>query len=287
MSAPAADTPRPRRSLHEGQWQALYWLMVVPFALMVAKWPGLPSSAFLMQRESLLQLPPALQGTVDSLLFVPIGALVVVVFRLTLGIRVLGPFRSILLALAFVGTGVWVGLLFTLATVAVMVLIRPLIRAFGVPYFGRVSVMLSGVALVMVAGTFAGSLLGSAQLIGVARFPVVVLCLIGEAVSVTVQREGMRSGLWRAGMTTLVAVIVAALASIPRLRYLLLAFPELLLVEIVLIVVVSRSFAWRLLERLNPDGARTDREPYAAPTGVPGGPPGWDYYDYAGSRRRP
>jgi len=281
--ANAADAPRVRRSLDEVRWQALYWLLLLPLALMVAKWPALPSSALLLRRESLLSLPQALQGTVENILFVPMGALVVVIFRLTLGIRVLGPFRSILLALAFVVTGVWLGLLFTLTTVAVVVLIRPVIRAFGVPYYGRVSVMLSAVALVMVAGTFVGVVLGSAELSQVARFPVVVLCLIGEAVSVTIQREGLRSGLWRTGTTAVVAVLVAALASIPRMRYVLLAFPELLLVEIALIAVVSRSCSWRLLERLNPDGAGSADQPGAIPPAVRGflGDAG-----YAMSRRR-
>jgi hypothetical protein len=283
----AAAGEAPLQSLDEVRWQALYWLLLLPLALMVAKWPALPSSAFLLRRESLLSLPPALLGAVDNVLFVPMGALVVVIFRLALGIRLLGPFRSILLALAFVVTGVWLGLLFTLTTVAVMVLVRPLIRAFGVPYFGRVSVMLSTVALVMVAGTFVGVAIGSAPLSQVARFPIVVLCLIGEAVSVTIQREGLRSGLWRTGTTTAVAVLVAALASIPRMRYLLLAFPELLLVEIALIVVVSRSCAWRLLERLNPTGAGSAGQPGPFPSPLSRGSLGWGDADYAMPRRRP
>jgi hypothetical protein len=255
IDAQALPAPAARRPLHEGQWQALYWLLLLPLALIVAKWPALPSSAFLMRHESLVALPPALRGTVDNVLFVPLGALVVVTFRLVLGIRLFGPFRSILLALAFVATGVGLGLLFTLATVAAMVLVRPLITMLGVPYFGRVSVMLSAVALVVVAGTGLGLVTGPPQLSEVARFPIVVLCLIGEAVSVTIQREGLRAALWRTGTTVLVAVVVAALASIPRLYSVLLGFPELLVVEIALIAVVSRSCAWRLLERLNPAGA--------------------------------
>jgi hypothetical protein len=248
----AVRTGDRQRPLSEAQWQALYWMLMLPLAVAAGKWSVLPTSDLLGRHVSLLNVPSALRGTVESILFVPLGALVIVVFRLTLGIRLLGPFRSILLAFAFVVTGIWTGLLFTFATVAVMVLVRPVIKAFGVPYFGRVSVMLSAVVLVMIAGTSSGVVLRVTSLSEVVRFPVVVLCLIGEAVAITIEREGIGSGLWRTVTTALVAVAVAGLASIGGLRHLLLAFPELVLTEMALIIIVSRSFAWRVLERLNP-----------------------------------
>jgi membrane protein implicated in regulation of membrane protease activity len=63
----------------------------------------------------------------------------------------------------------------------------------------------------------------------------------------------MRSGLWRTAMTALVAVVVAAVASYGPLRDLLVRYPELLLVNVALIVLVSTYCAWRLLDRLNPE----------------------------------
>jgi hypothetical protein len=50
----------------------------------------------------------------------------------------------------------------------------------------------------------------------VAYLPLVVVTLVAEAVATAIRSEGVRSGLWRAAMTALVAVIVAAAAGTPR-----------------------------------------------------------------------
>lgn len=239
------------------RWTTAHWsfvaLMVVPaLAITLARWHTLPTSTFLAQHMSLENAPHGLQHTLNDILLVPIGALIVVVFRLTLGIRVLGPFRSILLAFAFLTTGIALGLIFLTVTVLILVLTRPAIRALRLPYFGRVSVMISIVALVMIVGTLAAGWLQSPSLRNVAHFPIVVLVLVGEKVAVTIKREGVRSGIWRAATTALVGVAVTAIASLPGLNHVLLTHPELLLVEICLIVVVSTVCQWRLLASLNP-----------------------------------
>jgi hypothetical protein len=229
----------------------LFWVGL-PLALIALKTHGLPSAAFLRHHDSLTSLPPGLHQVVANILLVPLGAMIVVFFRLTLGLRVLGPFRSILLAFAFLSTGILVGLAFFAATVAILVFARPLVRTLRLPYFGRVSVMLSLVALLLVIATLSGTWLQSAALRGIAHFPIVVLCLIGEAVAKAIRREGTRVGIWRASMTALGAVAVTAVASIPGFRELLLRYPELMLLETAALVLVARFCAWRLLSSLNP-----------------------------------
>jgi hypothetical protein len=106
--------------------------------------------------------------------------------------------------------------------------------------------------------------LRSPSLLNLSHFPIVVLVLVGEKVAVTLKREGARSGIWRAATTALVAVVVTAIASIPGLDRVLLGHPELLLVEIALIVVVSTTCAWRLLANLNPVPRRTGPTPISS-----------------------
>jgi hypothetical protein len=234
-----------------------------PLVLLVLKQTGLPAASFLRRHDSLAGLPQSLHGVVANILLVPLGSLVVVSFRLTLGLRVLGPFRSILLAFAFLSTGILVGLAFFAATVAILIFSRPLVRALRLPYFGRVSVMLSLVAVLLVIATLAGTWLSSAALRGVAHFPIVVLCLIGEAVSKAIRTEGAVVGVWRASMTALGAVLVTAVASVGGLRELLLRNPELMLIETAAIAFVARFCAWRLLDWLNPGARKSAPRPVA------------------------
>ena len=244
-------------------------LTLVPCLLLLGKVHGAPTSEFLTRHVTLTQVPRSLHAAVDDVVFVPLGALVVVLFRLTLGLRVLGPFRSILLAFAFVATGVVTGLIFLAATVTTLVLLRPLIRALRMPYFGRISVMLSVVALLIVLVAMAGEWLGSRSLHEVVRFPIVALCLVGDAVARTIRKEGLASGIWRTGMTALAAVIVATLASLTALRQLLLRDPELLLAEVALLIGLSSYGAWRLLERMNPSTKAARRKASASGSAEP------------------
>ena len=223
----------------------------VPALLVAGKAPGAPTAPFLGAHLSLVHAPPELRRTLDDILLVPLGALVVVAVRLTLGLRMLGPFRSILLAFGFVVTGVLTGLIFLAATVAVLLMLRPLVHALRLPYFGRVSVMLSAVALLLVAGAIAGMWIDSDELTATAHFPIVVLCLIAEAVARSIRTEGLRCGLWRAAVTAAVAIVVAALASIGALVDVLARYPELLLAQTAAIVLVGRFCGWRLLGGLN------------------------------------
>jgi hypothetical protein len=239
------------------RWTAEHWRFLAatlgPACLLtLGRIPALPTSTYLAKHLTLSTMPISLQHTLTHILLVPLGALLVVFARLTLGIHVLGPFRSILLTFAFVATGLVLGLVFLVATVVILVLARPVVSSLRLPYFGRVSVMISTVAAVMVTGTLAGGWLRSASLRNVAQFPIVVLLLVGEKVAVTIRRDGIHCGVWQAATTTLIGVALTGVAAIPGLEQLLLRRPELLLVEIAPIVVVSSLGTWRLLEAINP-----------------------------------
>lgn len=242
------------RKVSPGQLVLLLLLWVgLPVVLVALKQTGLPLGAFLRRHDSLISLPSGVHQVVGNVLLVPLGALIIVFFRLTLGLRVLGPFRSILLAFAFLSTGILVGLVFFAATVGILVVTRPVVRDLRLPYFGRVSVMLSLVSLLVILSTLTGVWIGSAALRGVAHFPIVVLCLIGEAVAKAMRTDGVAVGIWRASMTAVGAVVVTAVVSIVGLRGLLLRYPELMLVETTAVALVAHFCAWRLLGRLNPE----------------------------------
>ncbi|MBM4019341.1 MAG: hypothetical protein FJ288_13635 [Planctomycetes bacterium] len=240
-----------------GPQKCLVWLLfIVPLAVVVGKWSALPTSPFLTQWCSLSAVPADLHRGARHILFVPLGAVLVVFFRLTLGIRVLGPFRSVLLAVAFQVTGVLLGLAFLAAIMAIVLAVRPLLRFVRMPYFGRVSAILSVVAAVMVLGLLASAWLGAESLHLVASLPIVVLCLMGEGLAKTLAREGWRSALWRGAMTALLAVVIALLSEVPGIRNLLLQYPELLVLQIGCIVFIAKFLNLRLLEGINPPAKR-------------------------------
>lgn len=221
-------------------------------ALLAAKWPGLSTSEFVSEYVSLAGLPEKMQSKLAHILFVPLGAMLVVLVRLSLGLRVLGPFRSILLAVAFQTTGAVLGLLFLTVTIVIVVAIRNPVGGLKMPYFGRITVMLSTVAVLMTFSVMVGDWLHVNILQTIAYLPIVVLCLVADAFGRTVKSEGIRSALWRALMTAMVAVALSLLAKSREVRELVLRYPELLVAQIGAIIFISLNMDWRLLERLNP-----------------------------------
>jgi len=261
----AATSDRPGRD-QPGAPRLFLVLTIAPaLALIVGKWSALPTSDLLTQHVSLLDVPSESRRAVENIVLVPIGALAIVFVRLTLGIRVLGPFRSFLLAFAFITTGILLGVVCFVATVTVLALVRPQLKSLKLPYFGRSGVMVVAVAVVMLAATVTGNWLNYSSLQDVAFLPVVVVCLVGEAVARTSRREGVRSAFWRAATTTSLAVLVAAIGSSSRLTDLLLRYPESSLLALALIVIVARYGAWRLLENVNPKPAGGSEFPVRRP----------------------
>ena len=238
--------------------------LALPLLLMVARTPGLATAEWMAENLSLSSLPSDLTRRLQHILFVPIGALAVVFVRLTLGLRMLGPFRSILLAVAFQRTGVTVGMTFLVITTATVLWLRAAIRGLHLPYFGRIMVLLSGVAVMMLMGVMVGSWLEFQPAQTVVFMPIVVLCLVADAFARTLDREGLRSALWRGSVTVLVAVILSTIVRVPVVNRLLMNYPELVLAQIGAIIFVSRPLAWRLFDDLNPraadDEESTDEE---------------------------
>jgi len=206
----------------------------------------------LVSAADLTKLPPGIASELRYVLAIPVGALVVVIVRLTLGLRVLGPFRPILIAVGLQMTGIVTGLAFLAATFLLIVAIRPLLVGNRLPYFARVSVLLSLVALFAILVVLGGKWFDLAALRDVARFPVVVLCLGAESFARTLSGEGVRSALWRGTATAITAVLITAIVGVPGVLNTLMTFPEFLIAEIGLIVLIARRFAFRALAPLNP-----------------------------------
>ena len=227
-------------------------LFAVPLIIAVGKCSMLPTSDFLSRTFSLADIPERMHRRVTYVLFVPFGATLVVFFRLVLGIRLMGPFRSILIAVAFQITGVVPGLVFLVTVVAIVVCVRSRITAIRLPYYARVSIILSAVSSIMIVALLSSTWFDSDALRRMAYFPIIVLSLMGDGFARTLTKEGFTSAMWRGTATVLVALLITSLSQINGFRELFLNFPELLIVEIACIVVIAEYFDLRLLSWLNP-----------------------------------
>ena len=223
-------------------------MLLVPLLLTLERLPGVPGADRLTTLLDLGTLPADLRAHVLQVLFVPLGALVVVVGRLVLGLRPLGALSPILIAMALPVTGVLPGLGFVCFTLLMTTLmVRPLLKSHGLPYSARVAALLSAVAILMLLPLVVLRGFGFSAP-PFAYFPVVALGLVTERFAATLRSSGTAVATGRTVVSLVEAVLIAALATHGGAD-LLLHRPELLLAQMGLVILVSRHLSWRLWER--------------------------------------
>jgi hypothetical protein len=224
-------------------------LFGIPLLILLGKLPILPTAALFTQMFSLADLPARMQGRLEYVMFIPLSAVVVVLFRLTLGIQVFGLFRPILLAIAFRITGLELGLVFLALVMTSIVLIRPVLRIAGMHSYAREAVALGAVVVVMLVTIAASTRAHAESIFAVARFPIISLCLISEHFAKALYEKGVRTAAWRGSMTVLVGVLICLLGRIPGLMHLFVRFPELLIAQIGCVAGVAEFLNLRLFEK--------------------------------------
>lgn len=224
-------------------------LFVLPLLLVLAKVSGAPGSELVLKGLSAADLSPHLRQVAENILFIPLGALVVVAVRLTLGLKVLGLFRPILLAMAFHEIGVPLGLGFLLPVLVFVVILRPLLRTDH--NYARVAVLLSLVASFLMLPLIVGHSWDIGWLQRLAGFPIIALCLTCESFAKVADTEGSREAVWRALITVAAAIVIMAVAHVRGAVELFLRFPELLLAQAGCVLLINKYLNLRLLDGFN------------------------------------
>lgn len=259
MTALEVTAAAPAPPVGRSSWA---WLVVlsVGAALMTLRVVDGPIAQWLAAHASLETLPEASLGRVDDLLLVPAASVLVVFCRVTLGLRMLGPFRPILIGLALYQTGTLTGVVFLLFVLSVVVLVRPRLRTGLLPYFGRLGTLLSLVVLFEIAMLLVGAGIGSDELLRVAVFPIVVLCLCVDGFARVLSKQGLVPAAWRVFVTIAIAVVVAQFGTVESFANFLFAFPEFVLVEIGVIMCISTRMNWQLLRKYLPQEVATSED---------------------------
>lgn len=224
-------------------------LFGLPALILLGKLPLLPTSALFTNAFALTDVSVHIQKHLEYVMFIPLSAVVVVLFRLTLGFHVFGLFRPILLGIAFRITGLQRGVLFLSLIMMCIVLVRPVLRVARLHSYAREAVALGAVVVLMLITVAASSRTHETSMLSVARFPIISLCLISEHFAKALYDHGARHAIGRGAMTIFVGVVICVLGSIPGLMHLFLRFPELLIAQIGCVVAIAEFLNVRLFER--------------------------------------
>ena len=205
-------------------------------------------SAPLLDKLSLHSLPVNTQVLFRVLLLVPLGALVVACFRNLVGVPTFGTFMPILISLAFRESGIGWGVTLLGLVVAIGYVGRWLLDKAQLLMVPRLSFLLTLVILIMAGVLIVGERLGMPTAYSIALFPIVILTMTIERLSITLVEEGPRNAAKMAAGTLLVAVAGYAVVASESLQQLVFTFPELHLVTLAVLLLLGRYTGYRLSE---------------------------------------
>ncbi len=197
---------------------------------------------------SLYGLPIRTQAVYGVLLMVPIGALIMVLMRNIVGIDAFGTFMPVLIALAFRETQLLYGVVLFTLLVTLGLTIRFLLEKLRLLLVPRLTAVLIVVVLLMMVISLVSDRMNVESGISVALFPMVILAMTIERMSVVWEERGPADALRAAAGSLVVAVFAYLAMGQAWLEHLIFTFPELLLVVLALILVIGRYTGYRLLE---------------------------------------
>ncbi len=197
---------------------------------------------------NIYSLPLDKQAIFKSLLLIPIGALIVVIFRVLVGLRTSGTFMPVLLALAFIQTTLLTGILILVALVMAGLLIRTYLSRLDMLMVARISAVLIVVVFLMAGFSVMSHRFGLDQALTITFLPMVILAWTIERMSITWEEDGAKEVMIQGAGSLVVATIAFLVMTNPVVEHLTYNFPELLLVVLGIILVLGQYTGFRLSE---------------------------------------
>ncbi|SFP73353.1 Inactive transglutaminase fused to 7 transmembrane helices [Nitrosomonas cryotolerans] len=197
---------------------------------------------------SIYSLPIEQQNAFKMILLLPIGALIVVIIRLLIGIRTSGTFMPILIALALIQTTLVTGIIMFLIVVSIGLLIRSYLSHLNLLFVARISAVIIVVIGIMASISIISNKLGLSQALTITFFPMIILAWTIERMSILWEEDGARE-VFIQGAGSLLTAIIAYLFMTNRIvEYMTFNFPELMLVNLALILILGQYTGYRLSE---------------------------------------
>lgn len=217
-------------------------------AIRLAQLTGNASGATSFLDYSLYGLPLSTQQTYQVMIMIPIGVLVILILRNLGGLQTLGTFTPVLIALAFRETQLGFGiLLFSLIT-ALGLSLRSYLEHLKLQMLPRLSVVLTFVVVLIAVISLFSHKLGLERGLSISLFPMVILTMTIERLSITWEERGGNNAFKVAVGTLFAAALAHYLMSIQELNYFVFTFPGVLLVMVDFMLAMGRYRGYRLTE---------------------------------------
>lgn len=199
---------------------------------------------------SMFSLPIRVQDVFRILLTIPIGALLIIMVRNFVGLPTFGTFMPVLIALAFRETSLIAGITLFLIIVSFGVAVRFYLSRFKLLMIPRLGSVLIVVLMLMLAMSMVMTKVGFMGGLSVALFPIVILTMTIERMSVIWDERGPLAALGQTVGCLIASIIVYFVVTNRAVEHLIFVFPELLFLCLATALLTGRYSGYRLFEVL-------------------------------------
>lgn len=197
---------------------------------------------------SILGLPIQTRAVYQVLLAVPIGIMVLVLLRNIIGVKTFGTFMPVLMAMAFRETELLWGIILFSVVCGIGLMVRFYLERLKLLLVPRLAAVVIVVIVIMALFSVFSHKLGFERGLSVALFPIVILAMTIERMSIVWEERGPKEAFQQAGGSMAVAIICYLVMTFNLVQHLFFVFPELLLVVLALTLLLGRYTGYRLVE---------------------------------------
>ncbi len=197
---------------------------------------------------SIHSLPMEEQAMFKGILLIPVGVLVVVFMRIIVGLRTSGTFMPVLIAMAFIQTSLWTGLIGFVLIVGIGLLIRGYLSYLNLLLVARISAVIMTVIGIIAVFAVLAFQLGLSEALKITFFPMIILSWTIERMSILWEEEGAKEVLIQSGGSLSVALVAYMVMTNELVRHLTFNFIGLQLIFMALAILLGSYTGYRLLE---------------------------------------
>lgn len=199
---------------------------------------------------SFFGLPLRTQELYRVLVMIPVGVFLIVILRSFVGIETFGTFMPALIALSFRETQLAAGLILFVLLLAIGMGVRAYLDQLHLLLVPRLAVVVTVVVLIMAGVSVVGHRLDLESGLSVALFPMVIVTMTIERMSIVWEERGAWPALIVAAGSLFTAALVYLVMVNVLLTHLFFAFPALLLVVMAFMLMAGSYRGYRINELL-------------------------------------
>lgn len=192
-----------------------------------------------------LGIPPDL---LEVIVMVPVGTIIILVFRNVIGFRTFGTFLPTLVAASMRHTGLLWGMVGFLGLIIVVALIRKAAARLELLHSPQLAALLTAVIGLMLLLAWYAAEHDLPRLARVTLFPFAITAITAERFAIVWDEEGAQSAWKTLFRTAIVVAFCYATMNSLSLQILMLAFPELLLLVMAIDIWLGRWVGLRMTE---------------------------------------